>query len=169
MVTQNIVLNMTPDGVRPKIYVSQKDSLLSRINFYVINEGAYYDIPSSYSVVFIGVKPDKKAFSYACTHTGHIATLDVTEQMTAVPGFVECELRIIDAQAHVVSSINIDLNVERSPISNAVCSCNEYKSIEDAVTSSAANAALAQEAADLFSISYIDSNKSLKFEVLLSD
>ena len=85
--------------------------------------------------MFVGTKRDKRMFSYACTYNGHEVTCDVTEQMTAVPGTVICELKIINTHGDTLGSINIDLEIERSPLADGVCSCNDFKSADDEIVS----------------------------------
>ena len=135
MVTQNLVIHMIPDGIRPKVYLSQKDTGYEKLRFSLVGTNDYYEVPSGSTVLFVGTKRDKKMFSYACIYTGHEVTCDVTEQMTAVPGTVECELKIINTSGNTLGSINIDLEVERSPLADGVCSCNDFKSADDEIVS----------------------------------
>ena len=135
MVAQHLVLHLVPDGVKPKIYLSQNDYGLEKLNFDLVDANTYYEIPSDSSVIFLGMKNDKKMFSYACTYSGHTVTCDVTEQMTSTPGYVVCELRILGTNGEVLGSINIDLIIERSPIDSGVCSHNDFRSPDDEIIS----------------------------------
>lgn len=165
MITQNLVLNMIPDGIRPKVYLSQGDTGISKLRFHLISEGQYYEIPSGVSALFLGQKPDKRAFSYGCVYSGHIVKVDVTEQMTSVPGYTECEIRLVDTEDNVVASVNIDLVIERTPFKDTCCSSNDFASIDTAVTETAANAAIAKQAADRFIINYLPDNYNLTFNI----
>lgn len=165
MITQNLVLNMIPDGIRPKVYLSQGDTGISKLRFHLISEGQYYEIPSGISAIFLGQKPDKRAFSYGCVYAGHIVKVDVTEQMTNVPGYTECELRLVDTDDNVVGSVNIDLVIERTPFKDTCCSSNDFASIDTAVTETAANAAIAKRAADRFIIDYLSDEYNLTFNI----
>ena len=148
MIAQNLVLHLVPDGIRPKLYLKQYDSGLEKLNFDLVETNTYYTIPTRTSINFIGTKPDGTAFSYACTWSGHRATCDVTEQMTVVPGLVECELRIMDSSSAVLGSISIDLYVERSALHESVCSCNDFKSANEEIISIHEEVAEAQSQAD---------------------
>lgn len=165
MIAQNLVLNMIPDGIRPKVYLSQGDSGTSKLKFHLISEGQYYEIPRGVSAVFLGQNPERRGFSYACTYKGHIVSVDVTEQMSRVPGYTECELRLVDTNDNVIGSVNIDLVVERSPFNNICCSSNDFSSINDAITETARNAAIAQMAAEEFTIDYIVEQKAIRFNL----
>lgn len=169
MITQNLVLNMIPDGIRPKVYLSQGDTGNSKLRFHLISEGSYYEIPSGTSVLFLGKKPDHRAFTYGCTYSGHVVRVDVTEQMTNVPGYTECEVRLVDTDDNVVGSVNIDLVIERTPFTDVCVSSNDFNTIDTAVTETAANAAIAQNAADHFIIDYVSNDNNLTFTIDNSD
>ncbi len=131
MVTQTYYLHMVPDVVTPTIYLEQYDSNLVTLYFNLIGDSDYYTIPSGTYVTLVGSKPDGTAFSYACTWSGHTVTAVVTEQMTVVPGIVKAQLRFTDnSGVGVLSSIDLKVVINRSPLQGLYCSKNEFTSID---------------------------------------
>lgn len=152
-ITQNIYLHLIPDVIRPKLYLSQFDSGYEKLQFHLIGTNDYYTIPTGASVLFVGTKADRTMFSYACTYSGHTAVCDITEQMTMIPGKVDCELIIFDRNGNSIGSVNIDLCVERSALHGVINSANDFKSAAEEImnihqeTVTAVNAAEAAAAA----------------------
>lgn len=136
MITQHFILHMVPDTVRPKIYLSQRSTGLEKLQFTLVGtDGAYYTIPLGTSVTIVGSKPDKKSFSYACTYSGSTVYVDVVDQMTAVAGIVNAELRFENSQGATLPSQNMEIIVERSPLDGSVCSINDFKSVDEEIIS----------------------------------
>lgn len=149
MITQHFILHMVPDEVRPRIYLSQRSTGLEKLQFTLVGtNGAYYTIPSGTSVTFVGTKPDRKSFSYACTYSGHTASVDVTEQLTAVAGTVRAELRFENSSGATLPSQNMEIIVERSPLDGSVCSKNDFISVDEEIISIHQEAVLAKHYAE---------------------
>ena len=141
MITQTINLNMTPGVVVPRIWASQNDSGSRAFVFYLFNGSTPYYPASSVSVLLNGIKPDGTTFSYACSLSGYTVSADCTEQMTAVVGNVECEIRIVDANQDNVGSANFILAVEVDPQELASVSENELAALAVLTAQGAAHAA----------------------------
>ena len=96
MITQQIKLNLIPGQVFPRVNASQYDSGTRTLQMALYNGDQVFNIASGMTAVVQGTKPDKTGFQYAATITegSNIATLDITQQMTAVNGDVICELVI---------------------------------------------------------------------------
>ena len=95
MYVQNLDLDLIPEGVRPVIHVSQYDNQANALRFSLFVNNQSFTIPSGAGVLINGHKPDNTAFSYqAASISGNVAVCNITQQMTAVPGDVDCELRI---------------------------------------------------------------------------
>ena len=155
MVTQTINLNMVPGSVYPVVHVNQFDNDDGALIFKLYN-GAAFTIPVSSAVVINGTKPDGYGFTYSASYTGNTVTADVTEQMTAVPGEVKCELRITKG-TDVVGTQNFTLMVEPAALdSGTVVSDSDIPAISAASTyaseaaSSAASAAAVVQTASSF-------------------
>lgn len=149
MYTQAINLDVIPAGVRPVIHVSQFDNQTTALRFALYKENQPFDIPSGAAVLINGYKPDNTAFSYAATAaSGQTATFSVTQQMTAVPGDVECELRVRTA-SEIIGTLNFILRVEPAPLTDdSVISETEIPLIEQAVDIAANLAEYIQQTLD---------------------
>lgn len=149
MYTQAINLDVIPAGVRPVIHVSQFDNQVQALRFTLYKDNQPFTIPSVAAVLINGYKPDNTAFSYAATATsGQTATFSVTQQMTAVPGDVECELRVRTA-SEIIGTLNFILRVEKAPLTDdSVLSETEIPLIEQAVNIAANLAEYIQQTID---------------------
>lgn len=149
MYTQDITLGIVPVGVRPVIHVSQFDNQVQALRFTLYKDNQPFTIPSGAAVLINGYKPDNTAFSYAATATsGQTATFSVTQQMTAVPGDVECELRVRTA-SEIIGTLNFILRVEKAPLTDdSVISETEIPLIEQAVDIAANLAEYIQQTLD---------------------
>lgn len=149
MYTQAINLDVIPAGVRPVIHVSQFDNQVQALRFTLYKDNLPFTIPGGAAVLINGYKPDNTAFSYAATATsGQTATFSVTQQMTAVPGDVECELRVRTA-SEIIGTLNFILRVEKAPLTNdSVLSETEIPLIEQAVDIAANLAEYIQQTLD---------------------
>lgn len=149
MYTQDITLGIVPVGVRPVVHVSQYDNHVSALRFSLYKENVQFTIPSGAAVLVNGYKPDNTAFSYAATATsGNTATFSVTQQMTAVAGDVECELRVRTA-SEIIGTLNFILRVEPAPLTDdSVLSETDIPLIEQAVDIAANLAEYIQQTLD---------------------
>lgn len=149
MITQRFILHIVPDEIRPRIYLSQRSAGVEKLQFTLVGpDGTYYTIPQGTAVTLVGSKPDKRSFSYACTYSDSTVTCDVTEQMTAVAGLVEAELRFASSTGTLLPSQNIEFVIERSPLDASVCSKNDFKSVDDEIIDMHQDAVNAKKYAD---------------------
>lgn len=134
MYTQETNLNVIPSGVRPVIHCSQYDNNLSAIRFKLYKDNADFTIPSGAAVIINGYKPDNTGFSYAASAiSGNVATIDMTQQMTAIAGDVLCELRV-RTENQIIGTLNFILRVEPAPLQDdTVLSETDIPLIEQAV------------------------------------
>lgn len=134
MYTQTHDLNVIPAGVRPVVHVSQYDNQVQALRFLLYKENAPFTIPASAAVLLNGLKPDNTGFSYAATATsGNMVTFSVTQQMTAVAGSIECELRVRTA-SEIIGTLNFTIEVEEAPLhDDSVLSETDIPLIEQAV------------------------------------
>ena len=149
MYTQAINLDVIPAGVRPVIHVSQFDNQVQALRFTLYKDNVPFTIPGGAAVLINGYKPDNTAFSYAATATsGQTATFSVTQQMTAVSGDVECELRVRTA-SEIIGTLNFILRVEKAPLTDdSVLSETDIPLIEQAVDIAANLAEYIQQTLD---------------------
>lgn len=138
MTTQIIKLNLIPGGVMPVVYASQYDNQTNALIFELYNGDEPFDVPSGAAVLINGTKPpvdgQLTGFSYsAASISGNRVVCNVTQQMTAVPGNVLCELRVRTA-TQIIGSVNFVLMVERSALNDdTVLSETQIPLIEQAI------------------------------------
>lgn len=149
MTNQNIILNMVPNGIMPRVYASQYDNQTNAVTFTLYDGITPFTIPSGAAVLINGTKPDRTGFSYsASSWSGSTVRCNVTTQMTAVPGETLCELRI-RTDTQIIGSLNFILAVERSALNDdAVLSETEIPLIEQAIEIAANLADYIQTAVD---------------------
>lgn len=149
MYTQTINLDLIPRGVRPVIYVSQFDNQANALIFNLYRNGTAFSVPAGAAVLINGTKPDFTGFSYAAaTWSGNSVTCNVTQQMTAVAGDVDCELRI-RTTSEIIGTINFVLRVEPAALADdSVISETMIPLIEQAVDIAANLADYIQTAVD---------------------
>lgn len=109
-------LQYIPIGVMPVVNVSQFDE--GRQFRFKLYDGAIpFTMPSGTTARIDGIKPDNHGFSYTdkVSVSGNIATITTTQQMTAVPGTVKCEIRFVKNHFNV-GTLNFLMIVEKSPL-----------------------------------------------------
>ena len=154
MVTQTFYVHVVPDAICPTIYLEQLDYNLVQLVFNLVETSGYYTIPSGTTATVVGAKPDGKAFSYACTWSGHTVSLTVTDQMTAVPGKVFAQLRLQNSAGTANVSIPLRMIINRSPLDGMLCSKNDFVSVERNLLSARSDAVAAQNYATQAQTSY---------------
>lgn len=141
MYVQNLNLDIIPEGVRPVIHVSQYDNQTNALRFSLFVNNQSFTIPSGAGVLINGHKPDNTAFSYqAASISGNTVTCNVTQQMTAVPGDVDCELRI-RTSTQVIGTLNFVLRVEAAPLNDDSVISESYIPLVEQAIDIAANLA----------------------------
>lgn len=121
MITQSYKIDMTSGAVPIRIKVSQYDAGVRQLVFQLYNLGQALTSSNVGNVTAYmqGTKPDKKGFEYSCTssftYEGCFVTVQITEQMTACAGDVECELVLL-ADDIRIGSANFVLDCERAAL-----------------------------------------------------
>ena len=142
MITEQLRLNLIPNGIPPVIHVSQYD-VGRTLQFIIYNGSSQYVFTSGESAILLGTKPDGHIFIYALTISNNVLSIDTTEQMLAIPGNVKAEIRVQGADKDI-GTANFIFDVEESPIyKDIIYSDSEIPAIEQA----AANIGQAKDAA----------------------
>lgn len=142
MITEQLRLNLIPNGIPPVIHVSQYD-VGRTLQFIIYNGSSQYVFTSGESAILLGTKPDGHIFIYDLTISNNVLSIDTTEQMLAIPGNVTAEIRIQGADKDI-GTANFIFAVEESPIyKDIIYSDSEIPAIEQA----AANIGQAKDAA----------------------
>ena len=143
MITEQLRLNLIPNGIPPVIHVSQYD-VGRTLQFIIYNGSSQYVFTSGESAILLGRKPDGHIFIYDLTISNSVLSIDTTEQMLAMSGNVKAEIRIQDADGKDVGTANFVFDVEESPIyKDIIYSDSEIPAIEQA----AANIGQAKDSA----------------------
>lgn len=135
---QTINLNLVPGKVKPVVHSSQYDVGRSfRCNLF--DGSTVYTLDGTETITIEGQKSDSHIFLYSVTNT-HSNYVDVvtTEQMTALSGLVDCELRIRKG-ATDIGTANFWLEVEKASTENGVISDSDISALREVEDS--ANAA----------------------------
>ena len=129
-------LQIAPTLNKPVVKVSQFD-VGRQFRFVLFDGVAPFTLPNGATARIDGIKPDKHGFSYtdAISISGNVATITTKEQMTAVHGVVECEIRFVDSHQKGIGTLNFLMVVEKSPINEDTdFSETEIPAIVDAAT-----------------------------------
>lgn len=151
MYTQYIDLNIIPSGVKPVVHVSQYDNNFHGIICNLYKGSSKWNVPSSAGVTINGRKPDGTGFMYsAAAIDGNTVDFTITEQMTAVAGETECEVKIRtgSTSTQVIGTLNFILDVEKSPMDDSIISETDIPLIEQAVDIASDLAGYIQTAVD---------------------
>ena len=118
MVTNSLTLNLRDQTVIPRIVVPQYDSVLRMFEFRLLDGDNVYTIPSNVTITLQGTKRDLNIFVESCTYTAStgIVRVNCTEQMTAVPGDVRCNLVLVDSFNNRIGSFLFYIEVEEAGV-----------------------------------------------------
>lgn len=112
-------VNVSPGGVPAVYHVSQGD-LGTRIILGLLSDNTDYTIPAGTTAIIRGSRSDGTTFEQI---TADVETTEIkfnlTEDMTSVPGPVECEAVMSSGSANVIGTANFVIDVEESPIGYA--------------------------------------------------
>ena len=164
---QIVKVNLIPGIVPSVLHLSQYDTGAGRpVTFSVYDGSQAFTIPSGISIAFEGTKPDGNGFSFTCSKSGSNALLtNYTNQMTALPGKIMCQLVFTDTSGGRVGSlpvlmvvtpagINGDTVISDSDIEAIVAAQNLYAVLNakldtaiDQMNTTAANAKASETAA----------------------
>ena len=146
MITEQFRLNLIPNGIPLVIHVSQYD-VGRTLQFIIYNGSSQYVFTSGESAILLGRKPDGHIFIYDLTISNNVLSIDTTEQMLAIPGNVNAEIRIQGADGKDIGTANFIFAVEESPIyKDIIYSDSEIPAIDAAVANIEIAKAAAEEA-----------------------
>lgn len=170
MIEQNYNLDLVPSGTPLVVYVSQFDKGGRRLSFTLYKDNVAFTLPTGASATILGTKPDQIAFMYAMQTSGDKIYIDVTEQMTAVAGPVQCEIRVSNTSGEQIGSSNFIIYCEKTPLdSDAVISETDIPVFEELVAqanTAAAEANTASEQAQQYAQQAQESAESIDVSAL---
>lgn len=131
MIIQNFDLNLIPDSAPVVVHCDQYDHGTGRLVIH-LHDGVT-DYEPTGSAIIQGVKPDMHGFAYDATLSGNTVTADLTEQMTAVDGAVQCQIVVTETTGRTGTFV-FTLSVQRSALpDDTSLSDSDYQLIEDAL------------------------------------
>lgn len=131
MIIQNFDLNLIPDSAPVVVHCDQYDHGTGRLVIH-LHDGVT-DYEPTGSAIIQGVKPDMHGFAYDATLSGNTVTADLTEQMTAVDGAVQCQVVVTETTGRTGTFV-FTLSVQRSALpDDTSLSDSDYQLIEDAL------------------------------------
>ena len=108
-----------------------------------------WDIPSESSVNIFVNKPDGHLIYNAGSVSGNEMSFTMTTQMTAVPGFAECQVQVSTSDEKILNSFVFDMVIEETIIDGtALESTDEYTALEGLITDATVAISNANDAAD---------------------
>lgn len=113
-------VNVSPGAGTPAIYHASQGDKGTRIILGLLADNADYTIPDGTTAIIRGTRGDGTIFEEI---TAEVATTEIkfnlTEDMTSVPGPVECEAVMSSGSANVLGTANFIIDVEQSSIGDA--------------------------------------------------
>lgn len=162
LVTQTYNVDIIPFGSMVVVPVSQFDVGARQLVFNIVNsQSPGFTIPSDATAVIDGMKPDGKAFEYPVQISGNSVTVNLTEQMTAVAGYTECEIAIMQGENRIATA-NFQLHVEASVMDDSKISDSDLSTITESAKKASESAAQAQDSAGKAANSASDAANSAK-------
>ena len=143
---QTINLNLVPGKVKQVVHSSQYDvGRTFRCN--LLNGNTVYTLDGTETIVIEGQKSDNHIFLYNVTNTSSTyVDVTTTEQMTALAGYVDCELRIKKSGVDI-GTANFWLEVEKAATENGTPSDSDISALREVEDSCEAAATTAETAA----------------------
>lgn len=140
-----IAVDIQKHAKRQIVYMKQGDAMSRSLTISFYNDGAVWALPNEVTVLqlayckedFVGgcydhMPDNTAAFDINTSRTS--ATIKIHPQMLTVAGNVICELRLLNASAHVLNTFNFVINVEKSPIAMTSASEGYYNNVFDGAT-----------------------------------
>lgn len=153
--TQSVSMDFSVHGIPPRIYGKQDDSLSRVVEISLYQAGTAWTIPDSAVMMLhyrtpaghIGIYDTLPDGSAAISASGNVVSAVLVDQIFAIPGVVECELRIIDASSGV-STWTFLVEVESGTPSTETIPSDYFNVLTALASQVSADAATAKNAAD---------------------
>lgn len=158
-VNQNVSLNLTADGIPPRLHMVQGDSNTRTIVASLWDDSQPYDVPASAAVMMRFRKPDGTGGLYDVTEggakisvSGNVVTVPVATQLLTVAGVVFAQVDVYDTTtigkaAEKLATFRFAVEVTPSVYPDAEIISSDYYNIIAADIGKAVAAAARAEAA----------------------
>lgn len=160
-VNQNVSLNLTADGIPPRLHMVQGDSNTRTIVASLWDDSQPYDVPASAAVMMRFRKPDGTGGLYDVTEggakisvSGNVVTVPVATQLLTVAGVVFAQVDIYGAAtgaaAEKLATFRLAIEVAPSVYPDAPIISSDYFNILTAKVAEAVAAADRAEQATVY-------------------
>ena len=160
-VNQNVSLNLTADGIPPRLHMVQGDSNTRTIVASLWDDSQPYDVPASAAVMMRFRKPDGTGGLYDVTEggakisvSGNVVTVPVATQLLAVAGVVFAQVDVYGAAtgaaAEKLATFRLAIEVAPSVYPDAPIISSDYFNILTAKVAEAVAAADRAEQATVY-------------------
>ena len=129
MVAGRLIFDFAHHSVEKTIRVKQFDSETRHLLIVLLNDGEPYEMPEGTVVRIECRKSVGEEILNDCTYVGNLVIAEITEQMTAAPGYAECAISVYGKDSYIASwtfSIKVDTAVI---VGDKIESTIEYKAI----------------------------------------
>lgn len=129
-VTDNYMLDITPQGSYPVIYLSQFEDG-RQITFRILSRGANFVIPSGISAFVSGLKPNGGYYEHVCTidDTRKYVTMPVEADMTDIKGRGVANIVFTNSSQEKVISAKFIVNVQQTVSDSGIVVPTEAETI----------------------------------------
>ena len=160
-VNQNVSLNLTADGIPPRLHMVQGDSNTRTIVASLWDDSQPYDVPASAAVMMRFRKPDGTGGLYDVTEggakisvSGNVVTVPVATQLLTVAGVVFAQVDVYGAAtgaaAEKLATFRLAIEVAPSVYPDAPIISSDYYNILTAKVAEAVAAADRAEQATVY-------------------
>lgn len=137
--TRSITLDVSQKYLLSPIFAKQVDDGTRFLKIQLTDNGVQIQPESGSTARFRGIKPDRHSFDNVSTiNSDGTITVELTEQVLAVAGFVKCDVAIVKDEK-TLASVNFAIEVQEIPMNgNMVISSNEFTYLQEQIKSSEA-------------------------------
>jgi lysophospholipase L1-like esterase len=108
---KRITLDFQSTASREEVKIKRGDTG-RKIYVSLVDGGKPYRISEDCTAVFTGKKPDGNVVYNDCTIGGNVIIYKITEQTSAVPGVVNCEIKLYGPDSQLITSARFNIMVE---------------------------------------------------------
>lgn len=135
--TQYVTLDLNTRSVFSYIRAKQGDSGSRFVCVTLTENGAAYQLPDGVEANFRCLKPDgNSVYNPAVINDDGTITVELTEQVLAVPGVVSSDVCLCDTQGDILSTVSFEIRVDPAPVGTMVASENELLTLLDIIARS---------------------------------
>lgn len=135
--TQYVTLDLNTRSVFSYIRGKQGDSGSRFVCVTLTENGAAYQLPDGVEANFRCLKPDgNSVYNPAVINDDGTITVELTEQVLAVPGVVSADVCLCDTQGDILSTVSFEIRVDPAPVGTMVASENELLTLLDIIARS---------------------------------